>query len=224
MKKLLTLAAALLLVACGESAEQVRGVTDTEIIIGGNHDMSGPFATFSVPGTRAAQMMIDEVNSNGGIHGRTIRYIVEDHAYQVPRAVQNNNKLVQSDNVFAMLLSLGTPHNLASFPLMDRNNVPNIMPLALSGQMLSEGDFSRRFAFGADYYEAITAGIDHIVEEHSLTNLCVMYIPSDFGEEVNRAVQDYTAANPSMRLAEATQHRQDESEFTGALSRLRAAN
>ena len=224
MKKLLTLAAALVLVACGESAEQVRGVTDTEIIIGGNHDMSGPFATFSVPGTRAAQMMIDEVNSNGGIHGRTIRYIVEDHAYQVPRAVQNNNKLVQSDNVFAMLLSLGTPHNLASFPLMDRNSVPNIMPLALSGQMLSEGDFSRRFAFGADYYEAITAGIDHIVDEHSVTNLCVMYIPSDFGEEVNRAVQDYTAANPSMRLVEATQHRQDESEFTGALSRLRAAN
>ncbi len=225
MKKLTGLLMAGLLVACGGSEEQqVRGVTDTEIIIGGNHDMSGPFATFSVPASRAAQMMFNEINSNGGIHGRTIRYIVEDHAYQVPRAVQNNNKLVQNDNVFAMLLSLGTPHNLASFPLMDRNEVPSIMPLALSGQMLTEGDFSRRFTFGADYYQAITAGIDYLVAEHDIQNLCVMYIPSDFGEEVNRAVQDATVRNPALTLAESTSHRQDESDFTGALSRLRAAN
>jgi branched-chain amino acid transport system substrate-binding protein len=50
-------------------------------------------------GDSTAQMIFDEINSNGGIHGRTIRYIVEDHAYQVPRALQNNNKLVQNDGV-----------------------------------------------------------------------------------------------------------------------------
>lgn len=225
MKKLTTVVLTGLLVACGDASEQlVRGVTDSEVTVGGNHDMSGPFATFSVPAVRAAQMMFDEVNRNGGVHGRNIRYIVEDHAYQVPRAVQNNNKLVQNDNVFANLLSLGTPHNLASFPLMDRNEVPSIMPLALSGQMLSEGDFSRRFAFGADYYQAVSAGIDYLVDTHGIQNLCVMYIPSDFGEEVNRAVRDATANNPALNLAESTSHRQDESDFTGALSRLRAAN
>ncbi|ALO44981.1 ABC transporter substrate-binding protein [Pseudohongiella spirulinae] len=225
MKQFSTLVLAGLLTACGGSTEQsVRGVTDTEVVVGGNHDMSGPFATFSVPAVRAAQQLFNEVNANGGIHGRTIRYIVEDHAYQVPRAVQNNNKLVQNDNVFAMLLSLGTPHNLASFPLMDRNNVPSIMPLALSGQMLTEGDFSRRFAFGADYYQAVSAGIDYLVDEHNIQNLCVMYIPSDFGEEVNRAAQDAVADNPDLTLAASTSHRQDESDFSGALSRLRAAN
>lgn len=226
MKQFSPIILAAVLAACGGGTDdgQVRGVTDTQVTIGGNHDMSGPFATFSVPAVRAANQLFEEVNRNGGVHGRTIRYIVEDHAYQVPRAVQNNNKLVQSDNVFAMLLSLGTPHNLASFALMDRNEVPSIMPLALSGQMLAEGDFSRRFAFGADYYQAVSAGIDYIVAEHNISNLCVMYIPSDFGEEVNRAVQDAVADNPSLNLAQSTSHRQDESDFSGALSRLRAAN
>jgi branched-chain amino acid transport system substrate-binding protein len=225
MNKIAPIIFASILTACGGAGDSdVRGVSDTQVTIGGNHDMSGPFATFSVPAVRAANMMFDEVNQAGGVHGRTIRYIVEDHAYQVPRAVQNNNKLVQNDNVFAMLLSLGTPHNLASFPLMDRNQVPSIMPLALSGQMLSEGDFSRRFAFGADYYEAVSAGIDYLVSEHGVSNLCVMYIPSDFGEEVNRAVRDATDNNPALNLAESTSHRQDESDFSGALSRLRAAN
>lgn len=226
MKKITILGLACLLAACGDSSDtqQVRGVTDTQILVGGNHDMSGPFASFSVPAVQAARMYIDEVNANGGVHGRNIRYIVEDHAYQVPRAVQNNNKLVQNDNVFAMLLSLGTPHNLASFPLMDRNSVPSVMPLALSGQMLTEGDYSRRFAFGADYYQAVTAGIDHLVDAHGISNLCVMYIPSDFGEEVNRAARDATSNNPALNLAQSTSHRQDESDFTGALSRLRAAD
>jgi branched-chain amino acid transport system substrate-binding protein len=225
MKQYSPLILAAMLAACGGAGDSdVRGVTDTQVTIGGNHDMSGPFATFSVPAVRAANQLFEEVNRNGGVHGRSIRYIVEDHAYQVPRAVQNNNKLVQNDNVFAMLLSLGTPHNLASFPLMDRNEVPSIMPLALSGQMLAEGPFSRRFAFGADYYEAVSAGIDYLVAEHGIRNLCVMYIPSDFGEEVNRAVQDAVADNPALNMAQATSHRQDESDFSGALSRLRAAN
>ena len=98
-------------------------MTDTEIVIGSNVDLSGVFAAFNVGAIKAAQNMFDEVNANGGIHGRQIRFVVEDHGYQVPRAVQNFNKLVNSDQVFAMILNLGTPHNIAGFPIMEAKQV-----------------------------------------------------------------------------------------------------
>jgi branched-chain amino acid transport system substrate-binding protein len=223
VKKLCLAALAALTVGCADKPE-TRGVTDTEVIIGGIHDLSGVFAAFSTPAVRAANLYFDEVNRNGGVHGRRIRYIVEDHAYQVPRAAQATNKLVSRDNIFAMVMSLGTPQNLAAFPVMDRNNVPSILPLALSAQMQTEGDFSRRFVFGPSYYDSVLEGINWMAEQYQIQNLCVMYIPSDFGQEVNQAVIDAAANSDTLTLRETTSHRPDESDFTGALSRLRAAN
>ena len=83
-------------------------------------------------------MHFDAVNEAGGIDGRKIRFVVEDHGYQMPKAVQAYNKLVNRDEVFAMLLSLGTPMNIAGFKLMTPKNIPNIAPLSASRHMLDE--------------------------------------------------------------------------------------
>ena len=80
-------------------------------------------------------MVFDKVNADGGIHGRKIRFIVEDNGYQIPRAMQGYNKLVNRDGVFAMLLSLGTPMNIAGFKLLDPKGIPNVSPLSAASQM-----------------------------------------------------------------------------------------
>ena len=83
MKKLcLAALAAVSLLGCSDTkeeekttekaAEPVRGVTDTEIKLGGMHDLSGVFAAFSAPAVQVANDMFDEVNAEGGIHGRKI--------------------------------------------------------------------------------------------------------------------------------------------------------
>jgi branched-chain amino acid transport system substrate-binding protein len=69
------------------AAQATQGVSDTEIVIGSNGDLSGIFAAFNVGAIKAAQQLFDEVNAKGGIHGRKIRLVVEDHGYQVPKAV-----------------------------------------------------------------------------------------------------------------------------------------
>ena len=171
----------------------------------------------------SCKSVVAEVNAQGGIHGRKIRYIVEDHAYQVPKATQAINKLVSRDEVFAMVMSLGTPHNLAAFPIMDRNNVPSILPLALSKPMEEQGDFRYRYVFGPSYYDGVLKGVNKLVEQDGIENLCVMYIPSDFGEEVNQAATDAAASNAALTLVESSSHRPDESDFTGTLARLRDA-
>ena len=53
-------------------------------------------------------MRFEELNAEGGVYGRKIRFIVEDTQYQIPRAIQAANKLIHRDNIFAMLLALGT--------------------------------------------------------------------------------------------------------------------
>ena len=91
-----------------------------------------------VPATKGTNVVFDRVNANGGVHGRQIRFVVEDNGYQMPRAMQGYNKLLNRDKVFAMLQSLGTPMNLAGFKLLDPKGIPNVAPLTAARQMLQE--------------------------------------------------------------------------------------
>ncbi len=220
MKKLCLTAAAAVLVAAPALAD-TQGVTDSEVVIGGHHDMSGPYAAFSAPAIKAANLYFEEVNAKGGVHGRKIRYITEDHGYQVPKAVQAINKLVNRDKVFAMLLSLGTPMNLAAFKVQDRKNIPNVYPLSAARQMLQD-PLDLHYVGSAAYYDQIRRGVRWMNEKFGAKNICSMYIPSDFGKEIQAGAKDEAAAMGLNYTAETT-HRPDETDYVGALGKLKGA-
>ncbi|WP_323035058.1 ABC transporter substrate-binding protein [Pararhodobacter sp.] len=218
--KTLLAAAAAATLAVGASA-QTRGVTDTEIRIGGVHDLSGVFAAVSTPAVAGANLYFDMVNENGGVHGRRINYLTEDHGYQLPRATQAYNKLIERDEVFAMLLNLGTPHNLAHYPLMERRGVPNVAPLTAARAILPEPPLMNFSSFSS-YYDQIAAGIEYLQGETGATTVCSMYLPTDFGEEIALSSHE-TAERLGMSFGDETTHRPDDQDFVGAVSRLRAA-
>ncbi len=220
MKRILAAAAAAALIAAPSLAE-TQGVTADEVVIGSHTDLSGPFAAFGAPATKAAQLYFDEVNARGGVHGRKIRFVVEDHGYQVPKAVQAVNKLVNRDKVFAMLLSLGTPHNLAAFKVLDRKRIPNVAPLSAARQMLQE-PADLKFVGFSSYYDGIRAAVGFMAENEGARNVCTMYIPSDFGQEIQEGAKDEAAARGLNYVAEST-HKPDEVDFVGALGKLQAA-
>lgn len=203
------------------AAHATQGVSDTEIVIGSNGDLSGIFAAFNVGAIKAAQMMFDEVNANGGIHGRKIRFVVEDHGYQVPKAVQNFNKLVNSDQVFAMILNLGTPHNIAGFPIMEAKQVANISPLTAARQMI-EGDITYKYTGTSSYYDQLRAAVKMLAEQNDAKEICAMYIPSDFGLEVYEGARDQAEAM-GLNYAAETTHKPDEQDFVGSIQKLQAA-
>ncbi|WP_370205915.1 ABC transporter substrate-binding protein [Pararhodobacter marinus] len=220
MKTKLMIAAAIVAVA-GTAGAQTRGVTDSEILIGGAHDLSGVFAAVSTPAVNGANLFFEQVNANGGVHGRQIRYITEDHGYQLPRATQAYNKLIERDGVFAMLLNLGTPHNLAHYPLMERRGVPNISPLTAARAILPEPPGMNFVAFSS-YYDQVQAGIEYLNAETGATNVCSMYLPTDFGEEIALSSRE-AAERLGLNYVDETTHRPDEQDFVGAVSRLRDA-
>ena len=130
-------AASLVMLATGAIAQTSQGVTDKEIVIGTVTDLSGVTAVQGVNNSNAVRLAFDEANANanGGINGRKIHYIVEDSQYQVPRAVQAINKLLNEDHVFFTLVNGGTPMNNAMMPMMFQKNVPNVLPLTSARSM-----------------------------------------------------------------------------------------
>ena len=214
----LAASAALLTAAQAET----QGVTDTEVVVGSSNDLSGIFAAFGAPAVKAAQMYFDEVNEKGGVHGRKIKFIVEDHGYQLPKATQAINKLVNRDKIFAMILQLGTPMNIAAFKLMDPKKIANVYPLSAARQLLQE-PIDYHYTGGAPYYGHIRAGVQYLKETKDVKNICSMFIPSDFGKEIQAGAKDEAEASGLSYVAETT-HKPDDADFVGALTKLKDAN
>ena len=103
----LAASAVLMLAGCG-------GESTPEIVLGVHTDLSGPTAIWGVGATNGARMRFEQANAAGGVHGVPIRYVVEDTTYQVPKAISAVNKLINRDNILAMVLAVGTPTNIAA--------------------------------------------------------------------------------------------------------------
>ena len=228
MRQPKTPAAALLVAASLAAAPLVappafadQGVTDDEVVVGSVSDLSGIFAAFGAPAVATAQMHFDAVNAAGGIHGRKIRFVVEDMGYQMPKAIQAYNKLLNRDKVFAMLLSVGTPMNIAGLALMEPKNVVNLTPLSAARQLLDE-PMRLRFMGSATYYEQVRLGAAYMARTYGLSRACTMYMPTDFGKEIQEAIRDEAEANAALSYVAETTHKPDESDFVGALQKLDA--
>ena len=221
MTKLTGLVAAAALAMTGAAQADTQGVTDSEVVFGSVNDLSGIFAAVGVPAVNGAKLRFEEANAAGGVHGRQIRFVVEDNGYQIPRAMQGYNKLLNRDQVFGMLLSLGTPHNVAGFRLMDPKGIPNIGPLSAAREMLQE-PMNNKFTGFSSYYDQVQGGVEYLTEEFGAQEICSMYLPTDFGKEIHISAQD-AAKNLGITFAGETTHKPDELDFVGALSKLKAA-
>ncbi len=218
--KSMVFAAGMVATASVASAD-TQGVTDTEVTFGAVADLSGIFAAISVPATKGSNLYFDKVNAAGGVHGRQIRYVVEDHGYQMPKAMQGYNKLLNRDKVFAMLGSLGTPMNLAGFKLLDPRGIPNIAPLSAARQMLQD-PMKNKFVSFSDYHAQAKVGTEYLLGEFGGKEVCAMYLPTDFGKEILEGTKDGAATAGASFVAETT-HKPDESDFVGSLSKLKEA-
>jgi branched-chain amino acid transport system substrate-binding protein len=223
MKRWLELGALLgvAVLAQNAAAQEVRGVSKTEIVLGMHTDLSGPAATYGVSSSNAVKMRFDEVNAAGGIHGRKLKLIVEDTQYQVPRAVQAGTKLINRDHIFAMVAPLGTPMNNALFKDQFEAGVPNLFPLSAARSMYLP--FNRlKFYGAASYVDEIRAGIKYFVTQKGKKALCVMYQDTDFGKEVLDGAQ-LQADEMKIKLVETATHKPTDQDFTAQITKLKTA-
>ncbi len=110
------------------AAQTVPGVTKDTIKLGSWSALTGPFAVYGVPGVAGQTAYCGELNQKGGINGRKVTVVVEDHAYNPQQAVAAARKLVDSDGVLAIQGSYATGPSAATFPYLEQQGVPYIMP------------------------------------------------------------------------------------------------
>jgi len=212
---------AILALAAATPALAQQGVSPTEIVIGTAQDLSGPIVNFSKATVNGMKMRVDEINAAGGIHGRKLRLVVEDHGYDPKKAVLAAQKMVQQDKIFAALGSIGTPTAMAAMPIYLDAKVAHLFPLSAAREMF-EPIAPLKFSFAATYYDQIRAGIKRLVKEKGLKKVCVFYQDDDFGLEVMRGAEQ-GLKDIGASLVERTTYKRGATEFSSQVAKMKEA-
>ena len=221
LRKFMIVVVAALAATASQASAQTRGVTKTEIVLGMHTDLSGVAATYGVSSSNAVKMRFDEINAAGGIHGRKIQLIIEDQAYQVPKAVQACAKLINRDNVFAFVAPLGTPMNNACFKDQLAAGVPNLFPLSAARSMYEPYE-RLKFYGAASYVDQIRAAVSYFVKEKGKKSVCVMYQDTDFGKEIVIGAE-LQAKQLGIKIVEMAAHKPTDQDFTASITKLKGA-
>src|SRR5512136_3295596 len=88
------------------SAQKVRGVTDTEILIGQTGPQTGPAAAWGSV-ARGSGLFFKGLNDEGGINGRKVKYFLRDDSYQPAKTKAIANEFVDQIGIFGVVGCVG---------------------------------------------------------------------------------------------------------------------
>jgi branched-chain amino acid transport system substrate-binding protein len=109
---------------------QVKAQENKPIKIGLLLSLSGPAAAFGIPERDAVQVLVDDINKNGGVNGNKIELAIYDDTTNPTEAARGATKLIREDGVVAIIGSSTGSGSLASGPIAAREKVPMLMPNA----------------------------------------------------------------------------------------------
>jgi branched-chain amino acid transport system substrate-binding protein len=185
--------AIILLAASGSSAPAQKkydtGATDTEIKIGNIMPYSGPASAWGVVG-RTEAAYFRKVNAEGGINGRKIIFISYDDAYSPPKAVEQARKLVESDEVFFIFGSLGTPSNTAIQKYMNAKQVPQLFVSSGATKWNDPQRSPWTMGWQPNYQSEARIYAKYILKEKPNARIAVLYQNDDYGKDYLKGLKD----------------------------------
>ena len=167
-----------------------QGVSEREVTIGQFAALTGPAAQLGLRMQAGIKAQFDAVNKAGGVNGRQIKLVSRDDGYEPEKALQAVKALLNDDQVFALIGSVGTPTTLAALPTINDAKVPLIGPFT-GAQGLRE-PFSRQlFHVRASYFDETERIVQHLTTL-GVKKIAVFYQNDAYGkaglEGVTRAL------------------------------------
>jgi branched-chain amino acid transport system substrate-binding protein len=144
----LCIVALVVFTGCKKSGSAGGGTSSSgEILVGHYASMTGNEATFGVSTDRGIQLAVKERNAAGGVKGRKIRVITYDDQGKTAEVVTAVTRLIQQDNVVALLGEVASSRSIAGGQKAQQYGVPMISPSSTNPQVTLIGDMISRVCF-----------------------------------------------------------------------------
>lgn len=157
-----------------------QGVFGNRILFGQSAAFKGPAAALGLGMRDGILAAFKEANANGGVHGRRLELVSYNDGYEPERAIANTIRLIEQDDVFALIGEVGTPTSKAVQPITTERGIPFIGPFT-GAAFLRDSSLENIINIRASYDQETEAWIKHLTEDLSLTRIAILYQDDSFG-------------------------------------------
>ena len=162
---------------------------EDEIRLGMSAALTGDLRQLGMDFYKGADAYFQNLNSNGGIHGRSIRLIIKDDKYEPKITEENVKNLIHKEKVFALFGIVGTPTSRAVLPIAMENRVP--MLAAVSGaRFLRESENPLILNIRKGYHAEIEALLDYLIDQSGHKRVAAFYQNDSFGHTGLRSLKE----------------------------------
>lgn len=204
------------------SEDGAVGITDDEILLGMYSSLTGPLASTGTPASEGLQTWVEDVNARGGIAGRQVRLIVYDDAGSPEEAVSAARRLIEQEQVFALVCGSGSSPTLATLDLVDESGIPFVSCVSAHRDVLNpfRSNVYRVYANEIAQSEEV---VRYITEDLGAERPAIIYNSTDFGVGGYEIMVEWLANEKDMEFVAAERYNVGDQDFTAPLLNISAA-
>ena len=165
------------LVGCGGGGTEGQTSNADTVKIGGLAPLTGNLSIYGIATDNGVKMAIDEINAAGGVLGKQIEYIVYDEKGDATEAVNAYNKLIQSDQIDALIGDVTSNPSIAVAQQAAKDGIPMISATGTAADITKAGENVFRVCF-IDPYQGETMA-DYAYKKLGAKTAAILYNASD---------------------------------------------
>ena len=175
-------------------AQELPGVSATEIRIGNTMPYSGPASAYGTIG-KAIAAVFRMANDEGGFAGRKVNFLSYDDGYSPPKTVEQTRRLIEEDKVAAMFAPLGTPTNSATVRYINQKKVPDLFLATGADKWGDYKDYPWTIGWQPSYVTESQVYAKYILAQQPSAKIGILYQNDDFGKDYLNGVRDILKGN-----------------------------
>lgn len=190
-----------------------------EIKIGGLFAVTGPAAYLGQPEKQTLEMLVEQINANGGINGEKIVPVIYDTQGEESRTIQLFKRLVIKDKVIAVLGPTRTGSALAIKDLAEKYQVP-LIACAASKSIV---DPVSQFVFKTPQSDVhVAEKLYEYLVKNGKTKIAIITAQSGYGS-TGRAALFEVANNYPVQIIIEEKFRDTDKDMTSQLTKIKEA-
>ena len=162
------------------SEDSLVGISDERILFGQSAAFSGPAKELGINMQLGILAAFEEVNKQGGVHGRVLELQSLDDAYEPEDAIVMTRHLIEQEEVFALIGAVGTPTSRSATPIARDSGVPYIAPFT-GAAFLRDNEWDNIINLRASYNQETEEMVARLTDDLGITRVGVMYQNDSFG-------------------------------------------
>ena len=178
------------------------GVTSTQITLGNTISLTGVAAAYGTI-ANAENAYFTYVNSQGGVNGRKINFLIRDDGYNPANTVPATKELVEQDQVFAMFSGLGTQPQTSVRDYLNGKKVPQLF-VATGATTFSADYSSNKYTLGWQpaYQGESRIYAAKVLKDNPNAKIGVLYQNDDYGQDYLKGLTDGLGSKASSMIVD----------------------